>query len=79
MSETEMDWFQPVDLFNVFLKNISHDHTVLVDLLFSPETNFLTYFLTFLRHLISSWHQMALQLALDKDMVGEARGDNCTR
>ena len=46
-----MDFFNPIDAFEEFLQNISHDSSVILDFLVSNETCFLLYFLRMLKYL----------------------------
>lgn len=66
----------PIDIFNTFLVNISHDHSVLLDLIISPETSFLTYLERLLQYLGTSWHQIVLQQALDSDLTAKELDDS---
>ena len=46
-----LDFFNPIDAFDEFLQNISHDSSVILDFLVSNETCFLLYFLRMLKYL----------------------------
>ncbi len=49
--DDSMDFFHPIDGFELFLSSISHDPSVLLDFLLSNETCFLLYFLRLLKYL----------------------------
>lgn len=48
----------PHELFLHFLHHTSFDHTLLLDLLTSPETCFLLYFVRYLHYVHSSWSEL---------------------
>ncbi len=48
----------PHQVFLSFLDNTSHDHTVLLDLLASPETCFLLYFIKYLHYAVNKWSEL---------------------
>jgi len=59
----------PVELFFEFLTRISHDHRVVLDLILSPETRFLTHFLALLHHINNKRQSLIMSAAvLDEDM-----------
>ena len=63
------DWLDPVELFAAFLTHISHDHRVVLDLLISPETRFLSYFLKLLHHIKDNKQRLIVSAVLDADMI----------
>ena len=63
------DWLDPVELFAAFLKHISHDHRVVLDLLISPETRFLSCFLKLLHHIKDNKQRLIVSAVLDADMI----------
>ncbi|XP_013403094.1 protein Lines homolog 1 isoform X2 [Lingula anatina] len=52
-------------ILSLFLSTISHDHTVLLDMLISPETCFLVYLVKYLKLVQHDW--MGFQSSLGKD------------
>ena len=69
----EAGWLDPVELFAAFLTHISHDHRV--DLLTSPETRFLSYFLKLLHHIKENKQCLIVSAALDADMISTDNDD----
>ena len=47
--------FDSIDLFLDFLRVVGYDHLVLLDLLMSNETEFLSYLLSLLKHVAAHW------------------------
>ena len=70
------DWLDPVELFAAFLTHISHDHRVVLDLLISPETRFLSYFLKLLHHIKENKQRLIVSAVLDADMISAENGDH---
>ena len=48
----------PHTLFLGFLDSTAWDHSILLDLLTSPETCFLLYMVRYLRYVVSDWHHL---------------------
>ena len=69
------DWLDPVELFAAFLTHVSHDHRVVLDLLISPETRFLSYFLKLLHHIKDNKQSLIVSATLDADMISTDNDD----
>lgn len=62
--------------FLQFVGILGYDHLVLVDLLTSPETNFLTYLLKYLKYLIKTWEGFKLVILKHwKQMITNGSSD----
>src|SRR6218665_726193 len=77
-SSDDMNWkwsrsrFDPCRLFLRFLESGCWDHTLLIDLLMSPETCFLIYITRLLKHIVSDWeHWMTVCRNTDDDKEEE--------
>ncbi|XP_072166945.1 uncharacterized protein [Diadema setosum] len=54
-SGDDKSMLHPHAIFLSFLDHITHDHSILLDLVISTETEFLEYFVRFLRYVSSDW------------------------
>ena len=76
--QADVSWLDPWQLFCTLLTRLSYDHLVLLDLIFSPETVFLQYFLSVLHHLLADWQRITVKILLDDDLnaSAETNSDN---
>lgn len=58
----EASHLNPYSLFAFLLKGTEYDHTVILDLLMSPETDFLTYFVRILKLIIKDKNKFTLSV-----------------
>ncbi|XP_033121807.1 uncharacterized protein LOC117120831 isoform X2 [Anneissia japonica] len=84
----------PHEIFHRFLRTVAYDHSVLLDLLISNETEFLAYFVQYLHSLIDTWsafmdYHSSIELAsqalgttstagLVEDMGHQGKGNSTT-
>uniref|UniRef100_A0A0L8H1B2 Protein Lines C-terminal domain-containing protein n=1 Tax=Octopus bimaculoides TaxID=37653 RepID=A0A0L8H1B2_OCTBM len=70
-----IDLLNPHKLFIQLLKSMAFDHSVLLDLLTSPETYFLLYFLKYLKLVSQEWY-LVVQLHKEYSYVAECNRNN---